>query len=114
MKTIKEKDVSNLKKQLKQCININNAYLIKHNELLFVYNAYKKLLKQKSSKTDMNIEINKLIKKYEMISEEELICMIKQQQEWMTELHSININVDEIINIHSVIDIDNEMKKYGL
>lgn len=114
MKKIKEKEIEQLKKQLKQCININNAYLIKHNELLFIYNAYKKLLKQKTNNKDISKDINTLIKKYEMISNQDLLCMIKQQKEWMTELNSINIDVEEIINTFAIIDVDNEMKKYGL
>ena len=38
-KEINFKDIKNI---IQKSIDINNAYIVKHNELLLIYNAYKK------------------------------------------------------------------------
>jgi hypothetical protein len=110
-------DINSIKEMIKQCIEINNAYIIKHNELSFVYNAYKKLVKKyKFDKKEMDIQINMLLKKYESIGRPELLIMIKQQKDWMKELSQINLNVDNIITeFHEVtLKDDKELKKFGI
>ena len=106
-----------IKDIIKQCIEINNAYIVKHNELTFVYNAYKKLVKKhKYDRKEMETQINILLKQYEYISRPKLLYMISQQKEWMKELSKINVNVDSIINqIHEYNpENESELKKYGI
>lgn len=110
-------DIKSLKEIIKQCIEINNAYIVKHNELTFVYKAYKKLVKKyKYDKKEMDIQINILLKQYESIGRPELLIMIDQQKEWMKELSQINMNVDNIITeFHEVrLKDDKELKKFGI
>ena len=110
-------DIDMIKDIIKQCIEINNAYIVKHNELTFVYNAYKKLVKKhKYDRKEMETQINILLKQYEYISRPKLLYMISQQKEWMKELSKINVNVDSIINeIHEYTpENESELKKYGI
>ena len=110
-------DFNMIKDIIKQCIEINNAYIVKHNELTFVYNAYKKLVKKhKYDKKEMETQINILLKQYEYISRPKLLYMISQQKEWMKELSKINVNVNSIINqIHEYNpENESELKKYGI
>ena len=94
-KEINFKDIKNI---IQKSIDINNAYIVKHNELLLIYNAYKKLLKKKNiSKKEIEEKINIILKEYRTISQQQLLHMIAQQKDWMNEFNIIDHNVDLII-----------------
>ena len=97
-KQINYKDIKNI---IQRSIDINNAYIVKHNELLLVYNAYKKLLKKKNvSKNEIEEKISIILKQYETLSQQQLLLMIAQQKDWMSEFYNINRDVDLIIETY--------------
>ena len=82
---------------LNQCININNAYKIKHEELKMIYKAYEELY----NKTNNEYLLENIINAYEnilklnlsrkvIIPKEKFYQMLKTQSKIMCEVRYIN------------------------
>lgn len=94
----RKQNLEKIKKLVNKCQKLNSAYIIKHNELMSIYNAFVKLSIKCNYNVDIiNDELNIIIDQYSIIPRKKFICMINQQKKWMRELKSINHKVDEII-----------------
>tara|TARA_Y100000385_G_C12488070_1_gene381873 strand:+ start:204 stop:491 length:288 start_codon:yes stop_codon:yes gene_type:complete len=84
---------------LQQCLNINNAYKIKHEELKEVFNAYKELKINKNlSCSEIEIILQELAISMEkkIISKEKFNVMLDEQKQIMDEFNDINNEINKL------------------
>lgn len=94
--------MEDVKEILKQCIDINNAYKKKHEELKMVYKAYTELYPKTNSECLLlNIiktmhDITKLHNcNQEIFSKKEFYKMLKTQSKIMCEVKNINREINK-------------------
>ena len=84
---------------LSQCLNISNAYKVKHEELKEVFNAYKSLKKScKYNCEEIEIELEKISKEMQgkIISKETFNRLLDEQSVIMKEFNDINLQISKL------------------
>jgi len=89
--------MNNLVSLFENCIEINNEYRLKHNELLEIFNAYKILIDNCDSdyiKENLYKILNELDSKF--ISKEYLNLLLTDQKNMMKEFNEINCHIKDL------------------
>ena len=86
---------------MSQCLNINNAYKVKHKELQEVFNAYKKLKKAGNEgcyEGDLEVQLKQISDEMEdkIISKQTFQKLLEEQAVIMKEFNKINSDISRL------------------
>ena len=86
---------------MSQCLNINNAYKVKHKELQEVFNAYKKLKqagKEGCYEGDLEVQLKQISDEMEnkIISKKTFQRLLEEQAGIMKEFNKINSEISRL------------------